>query len=254
MLKHLSLRQRARAAAWHLLISAGVAALAAALVFAVWFPGTYRLFSGGRDLLFLLSGVDVVLGPLLTFVVFDLKKGWPHLRRDLAVIGTLQVAALAYGLHTVYLARPVATVFEVDRFRVITAGDVYLPELDKALPEYRRLPMTGPWLLGTRAANKGEEEADALFKGVAGVDIGQRPIFWRPYAESMKLAVAKSRPLDVLLKRYPLREQAFRASLLDMKVSTETARFLPLVARGDWVIVLDADGAVMGHLQADGFF
>lgn len=254
MLKHLSLRQRARAAAWHLLISAGVAALAAALVFGVWYPGAYRLLSGGRGLFFLLTSVDVVLGPLLTFAVFDLRKGWPHLRRDLAVIGVLQTAALVYGLHTVYEVRPVAMVFELDRFRVIAAADVYEPELANARPEYRSLPMAGPWLLGTRAPTTAEEKSDALFKGVAGVDIGQRPIFWQPYADSMKMAVARSRPIAVLLERYPSRAAEFRTSLSEMKADTATARFLPLMARGDWVTVLDAAGTVLGHLQADGFF
>ena len=68
---------------------------------------------------FLVMSVDVVLGPVLTFAVFNRAKGVRHLRRDLAVIGVLQTAALAYGLHTVYIVRPVAMVFEVDRFRLV---------------------------------------------------------------------------------------------------------------------------------------
>jgi hypothetical protein len=186
--------------------------------------------------------------------VFDKRKGWPHLRRDLAVIATLQLAALIYGLNTVYVARPVATVFEVDRFRVIAAADVYLPELETARPEYRRLPITGPWLLGTRAAMNADERNDALFKGLGGIDIGQRPKYWQPYADSKKEAAAKARPIDILLKRYPLREAEFRASLLEMNANTATTRFLPLVARGDWVILLDASGNILGHIRADGFF
>jgi len=254
MLQRLALRQRAIAAGWHLLISAAVAALAAALVFCVWYPGAYRLLSGGRGLFFLVTGVDVVIGPLLTFAIFNLKKGWPHLRRDLAVIGVLQSAALIYGLHTVYAVRPVATVFEVDQFRVIAASDVYLPELPKARPEYRSLPLTGPWLLGTRAAAAGAERNEALFKALEGFDIGQRPTFWQPYAESVKAALAKSRPVRALLEHYPARAAEFRAGLSEMKAGETTARFLPLRARGDWVIVLDPDGVVLGHLQADGFF
>lgn len=254
MLERLALRPRLIAAGWHLLISAAVAALAAALVFWVWYPGDYRLLSGGRELFFLVTGVDVALGPLLTFAVFDLKKGWPHLRRDLAIIGALQSAALVYGLHTVYAVRPVAMVFEVDRFRVIAAADVDLTELPKARAEYRRLPLTGPWLLGTRAAANSEERTEALSKGLQGVDPGQRPTFWQPYADSMKDAVARSRPIRVLLEKYPARAGEFNEALRSMKADMATARFLPLTARGDWVCVMDASGALLGHLQADGFF
>ena len=42
--------------------------------------------------------VDVVIGPVLTFAVFNRARGSRHLRRDLTVIGILQAAALACGL------------------------------------------------------------------------------------------------------------------------------------------------------------
>ncbi|MGZ5132283.1 MAG: hypothetical protein ACXWJ1_13285 [Caldimonas sp.] len=89
MRKSLELRPRARAAGVHLLISAAVAGLAALLVFGLWYPGSYRLLAGGRDLFLLVTSVDVVIGPVLTFAIFNLAKGWRHLRRDLAVIGVL---------------------------------------------------------------------------------------------------------------------------------------------------------------------
>ncbi len=59
----------------HFLISAAVAAVAAVLVFCVWYPGPFRLMAGGRDLFLLVTSVDVVIGPLLTFAVFNRAKG-----------------------------------------------------------------------------------------------------------------------------------------------------------------------------------
>lgn len=246
--------RRARAAGTHLLISAVVALLAAVSVFGVWYPGPFRLLAGGRDLFFLVTSVDVVLGPLLTFAVFNLAKGWRHLRWDLAIIALVQCAALIYGLHTVYIVRPVAMVFEVDRFRLVTANDVYLPELPKAHPEYRELPLTGPWLLGARAAETGPESTEALFMGLRGIDVGQRPSFWQPYAQSASTALARSRPVSALLARYPNRAWELRRELRDMGANESTARFLPAMARGDWVAVLDNSGGVLGYLPIDGFF
>lgn len=250
----LHLRRRARAAGVHLLISAVVAALAAVLVFGFWYPGAYRLLAGGQSLFVLLMSVDVVLGPLLTFAVFNLKKGWPHLRRDLTIIGVLQLAALLYGLHMVCLVRPVAMVFEVDRLRVIAAGDVHLPELPLARAEYRQLPLTGPWLLGLRPAQDREERNSALFMGLNGIDVGQRPSFWRPYPESAADALAKARPLAVLLARYPQHAASLRQRLAELKVDAGKARFLPVMARGDWVAILDATGMPVEFIPVDGFF
>ncbi len=254
MFEGLDLARRARAAGIHLLISGAVSMLAAALVFGFWYPGAYRLLSGGRDLFLLVIAVDVVLGPLLTFAVFNLNKGWRHLRRDLAFIGLIQLAALSYGLHTVYVARPVALVFEVDRFRAVTASDVHRAELPMARPEYQTLPLTGPWQLSTRPPEPGDERNDALFMAVSGIDVGQRPKFWRPYEDGRADILARSRPFADLLDRYPDQAEQFNGRLTEAGLPASAARFLPVVARGDWVAVLDTQGNIAVFLPVDGFF
>ena len=81
-------------------------------MFGWWYPYPYRELSGGRELFALVVAVDVVLGPLITLVIFNPAKTRRHLVMDFTVIGLLQVAALAYGLWTVFVARPVHLVFE----------------------------------------------------------------------------------------------------------------------------------------------
>ena len=254
MLKRFDLRSRAYAAGLHLLISAAVAGLAAILVFGVWYPGPFRDMAGGRDLFLLVTVVDVVIGPVLTFAVFNRDKGKRHLARDLAVIGMLQIAALVYGLHTVYIARPVAMVFEVDRFRLVTANDVNVEELPKALPEFRHLSLTGPRLIGARRPEIGAERNDAMFKGIAGVDVGQRPIFWQPYELAKARALERSRPISTLLSQYPQQTEDIRRRLGEMKADEANARFLPVFARSPAVAVLDKTGALLGYLPLEGFF
>ena len=203
----------------------------------------------------LITTVDVVLGPLLTFAVFDLKKGWAHLRLDLTVIGVIQLAALIYGLITLSEARPIAMVFETDRFRVITAAQVHLTELPDARPEYQKLPLTGPWLLGARAATEGAERTEALFMGLRGIDRGQRPLFWQPYADSAAEALGRARPLSTLLTKYPDLAGEVKARLQALKVDDAGAKFLPLMGRGgDWVAILDSAGQPVHYVQAEGFF
>ncbi len=246
---------RLRACSVHLIISAIVIALAAALVFGIWFPGIYRQIAGGRDLFLLVSGVDLVLGPLLTFAVFNLKKGWPHLRRDLAIIGIIQLAGLVYGLSTVYQARPVAMVFEVDRFRVINAIDVVTSELPNGKPEYQKLPLTGPWLLGTRKIGSSAEVIDATIKGMNGADLAQRPLFWQPYAASTTQALNRARPLSTLLSQYPAVAVDVQNKLRELNVDVAQAKFLPLVVRfGGWSVVLNKTGQPVHFVPVDGFF
>ena len=186
--------------------------------------------------------------------MFDLRKGWSHLRRDLAVIGLIQLSALAYGLHTVLVARPIAMVFEVDRFRVLNSAQIRLQELPQARPEYRQMPLTGPWLLGTRRPRSREEANDALFTAIEGIDIGQRPTFWQPYSESTADALARSRPVTLLLARYPERAAELQDRLRALKIEPAAVTFVPVMARGDWVALLDRAGTIAGFLPADGFF
>ena len=256
MQQQFDIRGRWRAACLHLLISAGVAFVTATLVFGLWFPGMYRHLAGGRNLFLLVVGVDVVLGPLLTFAVFNKKKGWSHLRRDLAVIGVLQLAGLIYGVHVVFEARPVAMVFEVDRFRIVSAAQVYAEELPKAPPPYRQLPLTGPWLLGTREPTAGEEKNNALFmSALGGIERGQRPAFWQPYADSKTTVQARAKPLEALLKAYPKQASDLRRELHERQIDEGRATFLPLITRsGDWVVILDGAIQPVHFAPVSGFF
>ena len=71
----------------------------ALLVFAVWYPYPYREISGGRDLFLLVVAVDVVLGPLITFAVFNRAK--PRARTAARPGGGRPAAARRPGLRPV---------------------------------------------------------------------------------------------------------------------------------------------------------
>lgn len=246
---------RLKAASAHLGLSVGVALVAAALVFGVWYPMPYREVSGGRELFMLIMAVDVVLGPLVTLAVFDRRKSWPVLRRDLAVIGLLQLGALAYGLHTVAVARPVYLVHEVDRFRVVRAIDLEPGQLSKAREEFQRLPWTGPEVIGTRAARDNTEMLRSLDLALAGIDIGMQPEFWKPYAEAREAVLARAKPLEELQRRHPGRAPEVEAAAARTGRPLAQLAYLPLMAlKSDWVMVVDTQTAdVVGYAPFDGF-
>lgn len=253
----LKIKERLRAGGVHLLLSLAVSTAVALLVFGFWFPGAYRELAGGTHLLVLVMAVDVTLGPLLTFAVFDRRKGGSVLRRDLVTIAVLQLMALSYGLYTVYQARPVALVFEEDRFRVVAAADVLTTELSQAMPELRELALSGPRLIAVRKSTSGAERNDALTTAImSGVDTSQRPKFWIPYGPEERIAARQSaRPLATLLQRYPAETEAIRDGLRTMGLMPEgEAWFLPVRARVNAVAVLDGEGSVVGFLPLDGFF
>lgn len=249
-----SWRSRFLAGGIHLAISLTVAMVIAALILGVWYPFPYYSISGGLKLFGMVAGIDAIVGPLLTLVVFDRAKPRAELLRDMAVITALQIGALAYGMHTVFEARPIGLVFEVDRFRAITANEVLTQELPLAPPGLRHLPLRGPRIVATRQPNP-EEKPRAFELALAGYDLGQRPSFWVPYEASRAQALQRSRPIDDLIEHHPQDASAIRAELHRLGIPTGQLRFLPLQARsGDWVVVLDQRGTPIGFLAQDGFF
>ncbi|MFV1992657.1 MAG: hypothetical protein ACC635_02040 [Acidiferrobacterales bacterium] len=55
--------------------------------------------------------VDVVLGPLLTFIVFNYKKPRNKIIFDLSIIVVIQIGALIWGVNAIYNGRPVVIVY-----------------------------------------------------------------------------------------------------------------------------------------------
>ncbi len=74
---------------------------------------------GGWQGLRLLLGVDLVLGPLLTLIVY--RAGKPGLRFDLTAIGIIQATCLAAGIWIVHGERPLAMVYSDGSFYSVTA-------------------------------------------------------------------------------------------------------------------------------------
>lgn len=116
------MRNKLTAFAIHLGISFVIALLAVGLVFFVWYPAPLHTALGVTKIFLLLLLIDVVLGPILTFIVY--KKGKRTLVMDLAVIAVLQFAALFYGLWVVAEGRPAWLVFGGNHFELVRKVDI----------------------------------------------------------------------------------------------------------------------------------
>lgn len=249
------LRRRLRPAALHLAATVAVATGIAAVVFVLWYPWPFREISGGRELFLLIIAVDVVVGPLLTLAVFDVRKPARTLVLDLGVIVGLQVVALGYGLYTAAIARPVVVALEGDRLRVVRAIDLEAADLSTAPRALRTLPWTGPVWVSTRKPASPKEKEDALFRGLAGDDVGMRPEFWQAPELAPAALTREAKPLSVLLRRQPAKAAVIEQAAAHVGLARQELGYLPIVARRtDWsALVSLRDGRVVGYLAVDGF-
>jgi predicted anti-sigma-YlaC factor YlaD len=89
------MRFRFKAFAWHLAGSASALTLTLGLLYLGWYhwPGWY--LADMPTVLAILVGVDVVLGPLLTFIIADPAKTRRVLARDVGAILLVQPSGTA---------------------------------------------------------------------------------------------------------------------------------------------------------------
>lgn len=192
---------RWRAAAIHLGLSGLVAIATFATVYLFWYPGALFEAGGGRDLFVVVTGTDVVVGPLLTLLVY--RAGKKGLAFDLAVIAMLQVAALGYGVHVLYEARPVWIVFLKDRFEITRANQVMAVERAKAKPPFDALSITGPRLAAARIPSDPAEQLRIALTAVAGQDVHTYPQHLVAY-ETVRPEVARiAKPVAALARFNP---------------------------------------------------
>lgn len=245
-------KSRIYAASAHLGGTLVVATLSYTAIIYYWFPYPFHRMMGGDDLFKLLLCVDIVLGPCLTILVFNTSKGSRQLLFDIGAIVLVQIAALCYGLHAAYAARPVAIVFEVDRFRVVTASDVKLEELPLAQAKWRSLPNSGVWVLGTRSSSS-SEILTSVEMALDGFDIAQRPSYWQEYDLSRKDAIARSLQLLPVYQRLGYDDRAaVDETIAKAGMCLENAKYLPVFSRfRPWIVVLSKDGDLLHYINVN---
>lgn len=249
------LRFALRYALRHALISLLVAGLSALFVFALLYPPPYdALLSIGSIFLLLLS-VDVVCGPLLTLLLASPIKPLRERYLDFSLVGLVQLAALFYGLHSVWMARPAVLAFETDRLVIVTANEVETEMLPFAPAGLNQLPWWGLLKVSTRGAKNDQEFLTSINLGLSGISPAMRPAWWLPWRDGRVGMGKRAKPVIELLERRPQDALTLQAAIVATGLPAQELRYLPLTSRRtkDWVALLDTDMRMVGHAPVDGF-
>ena len=248
-------KDRLGASGIHLGISLCVAVFAAALVFGLWYPYPYGEISGGRELFFLVVAVDVIMGPLITLAIFNRAKPRRELLIDFTVVGLLQLAALGYGLWTVFAARPVHLVFEYSRMTVVHAIDVDADLLAKAPTSLQKLPVTGPTVIALRPFKNPAEQFDATMAALEEFALAARSDLWQAYEPVRADVLKEAKPVAELRARFSNQAAQIDRAIAATGKPVTDLRYLPLLSRKTaWTVLLDTTTAEpLGYIPLDSF-
>lgn len=151
---------RFQAFTWHIGISLLIFIGLVGMVLFVWYPGILKeVDESWKQALIMIAGVDLVLGPLLTLVVFNpIKKS---LKMDLSIIAIVQIAALVAGTYMVHQARPVALIvsFPPAGFKIVSANMLNSSALEKVeTSQHPTFYYNGPELFGPKSTQEFTEQ------------------------------------------------------------------------------------------------
>ncbi|MCC6869734.1 MAG: hypothetical protein IT522_13010 [Burkholderiales bacterium] len=232
----------------HLGLSISIAAVVIVLVVIVWYPPPYFTAMGGALLLRLIIGVDVVVGPIVTLLIFDPRK--PRLAVDLAIVATVQLAALVYGTLVMFEARPAWNVFVKDRFEVTAANHVDAASLARAAEPFHRVPLTGPRLAVGHAPSDPQEALRLSLSSMAGgPDVAAQPHLFVPYAQEAPVVAHAARPLQALSRQGRANAEVVGAFLAEHGAGRDLG-YVPVRARSrDFSAIVDRrSGEIVGYL------
>lgn len=239
----------------HFIISCAIAAVMALVVFKIWYPYPFNYMLGGLQLFLMVVSIDVICGPILTFILSNPQKSKREMLIDFSLIGLIQLSALLYGLHTVYIARPIYYAFDADRFVTVTVAQLESEQLAKVPEEFKNFPKMGPKMISLKTPEK--IDLDDFMKYLF-VDAIAKPERWVSFNEKdLEDIKGKKIPVSALfdLPANKDKKDLINKAVQKTNIPVDKLYYLPFTCDRnlDWSALLDENGEIVGYVDADGF-
>lgn len=176
-------KSRWNAFAIHLFVSIVIFFLLSAVIYYFWYPDFLFETEGGWQGILLIAGVDLVIGPLLTLIVYNRAK--KTIRFDLSVIACLQALCIIGGMVTVGYSRPLVVAYADGTFYTANKEKFDYAEID--IGNVELLNERKPVWLNIELPESPEERVYVLQLWDIFRPISIATELYQPYSEALKL-------------------------------------------------------------------
>lgn len=238
------LQKKIKAFSTHLLLSTLL--ITAFFLFAIlyWFPNSSFELSGIKNILIIILAVDLILGPALTFLVFNpIKKS---LKFDLSAIVFLQLLMFCYGIYTVYAAHPVYITFTVDRFTLVSARDA--SPSNALFDEYKVSKLSRPTFAYVESPNDPNKQQELMFNSIAGgLDLEAYSEYYTPYRKNIHNIIKRGWSAnDIFIN--PAEKKILNQFLKHKELKLNDVTFLPVQGKEKFMtFAVDIKTAIPVH-------
>lgn len=228
---------RFKAFAIHFAISLVIFLILLYFILVQWYPQPLFSTDGGWRVIQIIVGVDLILGPLLTLIVF--KSGKPGLKFDLTMIALVQFLALSWGVWNAYNERPAAIIYTFDFFIPVTVYQ--LAEQGITAKELKKFGTDWPIVIYSDIPK--EKESKAIVEAMrSGVPLYLLTKYYKKFSDVQAPFLQKnSMNIEKYVANKPKLKKLYQHSLV-----TNTAKnnisYLAFRGRDKWVTaVFDLD-------------
>ncbi|HWJ33872.1 MAG TPA: hypothetical protein VNR70_01320 [Steroidobacteraceae bacterium] len=230
------MRFRLTAFGLHLLASFTALSLILGTLYFAWYrwPGWY--LTDVLEVIAVLAGVDVVVGPLLTLVIASPAKPRRALARDIAIIAAVQLFALMYGTVSLWNGRPLYYAFSEDVLQLVQAYDIDSQEI--ALARKENAPLVPHWYslprwiwapLPQDSAERGKIVASAI---TGGDDVISMPRYYKSWDGGLPMLRTQLKKVDDVKYFTGADKKVLKERMRAAGIATDQLNAMPLTGRG----------------------
>ena len=211
-----------------------------------WYPEPFFTAQGGWQGIKIMAFVDLVLGPALTFIVFNHLKQKKEIIFDLSIVALVQVIALTWGGYNVYTQRPVALVFWTSAFYTVTSADYEEQGIDS--PDFARYGANKPALIYSRPVLTELDIAESMKLTADQVPAYAQVLFYEPLTENISEIFKYNIDIDEVVYQ----NVEMKARLLEV-VGEDISKYNYIALNAKYqnmILILDDDGSLIGEVKA----
>ena len=235
----------------HFLLSLGTFSILTMIILYIWFPCPYFSAAGGWQGLKIVSAVDVVLGPLLTFILYSNNKPKKELITDLSIVILLQLSAMAWGVNTIYMQRPVAIVYWEKNFITVPASVLVQQNLD--IDDLSKFGKSLPVLIYAQKPTKLEDLQKMLdLMNENGVPPHHQFTLYRPLDEFFQNMKAEQLDIDKVISNNRHIKAQLVNKLAEKGMTIDNILYFPLRSKyKNIILMINHEGNIEDFILVD---
>ncbi len=230
------MRFRLKALVLHLLASTVALSSILGTLYFGWhrWPGWH--LADVAHVVMVMAGVDIVIGPLLTFVIARSSKPRRELTRDIAMIVVVQLSALIYGAVSLWHGRPLYYAFSENVLQLVQAYDIDADEVALArqqrtelAPHWYSLPR---WIWAPLPQDPRAREKIVTSAIGGGDDVISMPRYFKPWEQGLPALRTQLKKVDNVGYFSAADKKVLKEHMRAAGFSTDQLNSIPLTGRG----------------------